>query len=499
MYNIEILNNSNLKLFIQNEYITAALNNPTIIQFTSNLPPVVTQPLDLIIDSLNTTLGLITHIATATSDLPDSFSKNFFYEVITTKLSSYFQLNCDVGGVITDGTQINNPFLLNRGQVIYELQINNEWKEIGRVRPGGTFTFKSCDIGIGSYVLRSKYVLRAIPNCGGTSPIIFETDYQIEQDLIEILNFKASIAYPTPNNCFQIKTPINVIPQQLELNNTNCNETNIAAGFDPNFFDSDFFAVIGQSSQQIDYLLERYAIDVNQWVEVEQTSRIVTSNDPLQASYTFTPQQLGPYRVKSSFSNCCDIIKSSIEYEICDSVIIRSSCQDVANCKTCGLYEIKNLSLSPTEIIIRRYNQQEITRFVVDSLSTTTYRFPNDDIYIVEYDNKFIILDNFCIIRQCYNKLLKEQLCKQQTKGCCDDKELFNSRLATIQPIYQLFLNKVERYSVRVNYRFTQLDITNELDSFMEIEKIRDSLLKYCDICKNNCPPCFNWSTGTCI
>lgn len=427
-----------------------------------------------------------------------SRTSNFTIESVNVELGSYIQKPCSNVVEFFDSTDVFNPGLIGRGRVIYQIEIDSKWVDITSVPRNQSFTYNNCALEEGVYRIRKKFVARQIPNCGGVSKIILESPWV--ESTIEIKSFIPELEFDDPDCCYNLNEEFTLYPKLISLNNDLCQQSTLTGGFNPNNFDPNHFITFSLPNQSITYELFRFDIDTASWLPVLEYETLVVSNNPSSVSFRFTPDKLGPYKAKIKLKNCCRVVEREIQFDICDCLQVKPICKDTSKCFDCESYEIiNNCSSAQTVSIKLAKTNQIIQSYTVNPLSKITHKFKEDNIYILTYQDKNVILPIFCKINECYNKLLKEQLCRTNSQGCCDDRELMNSRLATIQPMYQLFLNKTEYYNIRTSYRYTSIDINNQLDDFAEWDKIKEAILKYCDICRLNCPKCFNWSNGTCI
>lgn len=426
-------------------------------------------------------------------------TKSLDVEVVQTQLQSGVQQSCTTTVVFQDGTVINNPYFQNKGQVFYEVEITNQWIPIGSTPRLGFFSYSNCSLPQGLYRLRKRYVAREVPNCGGTSQIVLITDWA--EATFEVLDFVPQFELQKPEGCcLTVGQPQIVTPTIIDTNNELCQQGTITGGYNPDEYDPEFYATFSAANQTLNYSLERYDIETTSWLPVDNRSILIVSNNVSSGTYQFVPTELGQYRLTGSLQNCCQTVDSQVVFDVCDCLDIRRKCQDLERCNECEVFSFRNSCSTPQTVTIKTAKNNQVVHTVTVPPNTVyEHRFTQDDLYQLEYQGKVVILPVYCKIESCYNKLLKEQLCKTNTSGCCNDKELFNGRLATIQPIYQLFLNKLEKFNVQVNYRYTLIDVTNQLNDFQELDKIKEALLKYCDICRLNCPKCFDWNRGTCI
>lgn len=214
---------------------------------------------------------------------------------------------------------------------------------------------------------------------------------------------------------------------------------------------------------------------------------ISTTTNP---TFNFYPNTNGNYRVDLAITDCCGTSNTSYGLVVGNQLIIEPTCDSLESDCTSKCEEIKfsNLTNIPLIVSIRfAHNNLLVTTLLIASLSSSIYKFTKDGIYKIEYLGNSNIYVNRCSIDKCYNKLLKALMCNSG-KACGSTK--FINKISPVQAIYQLFMNKLKIYNIITNY--TQIDITNQLNDFVKVNKIIEALLNYCDTCERDCDTCLS-------
>lgn len=438
---------------------------------------------------------------------PYTESTQLNIEAIKTDFLELNQLACSFDLELIDNTIVENPELETRGRIFYEIQINNQWIEIGSSPRLGKVVYSNC-LNSGLYNVRSKYVVRLINNCGGTSPVVFESDYYY--DNITLIPYLPNIELNVDKCCEEpllVNQEFVIIPKEIEINGDNsiCDDFEVENGFDPVEWDENWMS-FDKDQNVLTYNLFYYDIDNGIWVKLsERIYSAAIESDPQLYPFKYTPTNPGYYKITSELRNCCN--NDYDEQFLCvgDCITVVQDCKSCNTLNDCYRYTFRNYCNKTITVNIKLATQLDVIvqSYTVPPLSkSVTHTFTDDGLYVIEYvdNNKTIskVYPVYCKVNECYNKLLKEQLCSVNG-DCCDDSYLKESRLANVQPIYQLLLNKLQDYYDKPYLTYDLIDLTNSLDKFMEVDKIKDTLLKICDKCKANCSDCFDWDKGTCI
>lgn len=405
------------------------------------------------------------------------------------------QLACSYNLLFTDTTTINLP-QFDYGQIYYK--VNNNTVASGL--KGGTAIANFCEAG--TFDVTQGIIIRD-PNsaCPYTGTIL----YQEEQTFtVNILEWMPLLNLPQINCCFQLNVPITINPSNIELNNNVCQTVPIPnSGFYNEGGTSGFiiggFSMWNSNQEVLIYKLYYYDIANNLWIEdaAQQVIYSVTTNNPLAYPFTFTPNKLTKYKIEATIYNCCTSVTKEIEITICDNVTIKHSCEHVTDCNTCNVYFIDNYTTNNYTIKVKDLLiDAEIDEFESPAGERVEYEFTEDSVYMFEYTDStnkkvYKVVPVICQIDKCYMDLLRALLCSDAAiDKCCTDKKL-NDRLANIQPLYQTYIKLIEPY-IDINARYNIINITNKLDEFMKIKRIRDLILEFCDICRRFCGDCFN-------
>jgi hypothetical protein len=267
------------------------------------------------------------------------------------------------------------------------------------------------------------------------------------------------------------------------------------------------FGSFNSTEQILSYTLYYYDITTGTYLVdgANNLSYGITTLDVEDYPFTFTPTRLTRYKLEAAITNCCQTLTKEVEFVVCDAITIEPSCRGKIECDSCNSYNINNYTESDIEIVITDLILNKVIHTLTITANTqVVHTFTEDSAYSMTYTNpdseeeQVIIAVINCDIDKCYTDLLKLQLCNTvSTTDCCDDRFL-ESRLANIQALYQTYLHKIEDYT-DLNLRFTQIDVTNRLDDFQKIGKIRDQLLVFCEKCRRNCNGCFEQVNGSCI
>lgn len=413
------------------------------------------------------------------------------FEVVVDSLGE--QLACSYNYLFTDATTVNIPEF-DRGRVCYYI----EDKEIGCSPRGSTVIYNFCSPGL--YVITQEFTIREIPNCGGTSEIIYQETREFE---IEILEWQPILDLNSSECCYNINEEITFYPSTINLNNNVCGDIDLNAGYSSDY--NEDYAHYDWSKQLLEYNLYYYNQQTAQWEELglNYLSYVVFEDNPLDYPFVWEPNKYGVYKLIGTLTNCCKTVTDEFIFEVCDSVRIYPYCQYKKECDVCYDYVIDNLSLDEVTInIYETVTDELIHTIVVPPQTTHIHSFTEDNVYTFKWEfkgeEKILVFNVFCSIDKCYTNILKEMMCANKDPRCCNDSYLNNDRLRVIQAYYQTYLNLIEPYT-DLKVRYSNLDVSNMLDDFIEIKRIQEFISEICDVCANNCSDCFDWDSGNCI
>lgn len=401
-------------------------------------------------------------------DTVNSFTetKTNYLEAVRPNILSTTQRTCSYTVDIVDNTLLNNPFYVQRGIVRYEI-FNEETKQyelIGSLRRLETYTTERCDVG--KYKIRNKFIIRAIPNCGGTSPIVFETEYY--NYTITVVEYKPTLSLPELDCCYEISKPITVYPDIIKLNSNLCPTTPIT------------------NINTVIYTLSVYNSTTKQYDFVSTTTtNVVIPEVNSVYSFTFTPSQLGRYKLEVKLTNCCQSIVRELYYDICDSVTVKQT--DCSN----WIVDNKSFTNNYTVTIRNVLTNQIVKQDAVNTNSQYKYKFDKDGIYTIEVNSRLYVAYVYCVIEECYIKSIKDILCRERNcKDCLNTEDVKRqAELNEFRTLYQTWMKSIEtEYRLKISY--TMVDINNKLVEFQQNNMIYNKLLQYCDSCVKQLTDC---------
>jgi hypothetical protein len=393
-------------------------------------------------------------------------TKTNYLEAVRSNINSTTQRTCSYIVDVIDNTLLSNPYYVTRGVAQYEI-FNEETKQyelLTNVQRLQTYTTERCDVG--KYKIRNRFVIRAIPNCGGTSPVVFETNWY--NYVITVVEVKPELSLPELDCCYEISKPITVYPDIIKLNSNLCPLVAIT------------------NSNTIIYTLSAYNSTTKQYDFVSTTTLPVVSPETNSLySFTFTPSLLGRYKLEARLTNCCESITRELYYDICDSVTVKQ--------KDCANWIITNKSFTTNYSVIVRnvLTNQIVTQTAVNTNSEFKYKFDKDGIYTIEVNNRLYVAYIYCVIEECYIKSIKDILCREKNcKDCLNTEDVKRqAELNEFRALYQVWMKSIEEdYRLKISY--TQVDINNKLVEFQQNNMIYNKLLQYCDSCIKQLTDC---------
>lgn len=358
-----------------------------------------------------------------------------------------------------------------------------------------------------NYSIRQLYTIYKVDpnNPEARDEILFQADNTFTTVVEE---WKPYFSFPETQNCY-VRGEIDITPSLVQLNNNVCGilpepDTGFLVSDPvdsiPGTFSSEYFANFNADFQTLTYKLEQYDVELGRWIEIGDAAEEFVVSTEIVTDYLFNyeTQVLGAYRITGTLSNCCMSVSDSKIFSTCDTIKIEPACLGDLNCDDCSGYKVTNETLN--DVVITVYDQitnKQIHQFTVESLSNTTFTPTQDGVYKFDWTASNMIIVHSCEIDKCYHNLLKLILCKSSAKNCCDDSFL-ESRLATIQAIWQTYQRVIEPYA-DLNVRYTTEAVSELATDFQEIGKLQTQLLEFCDVCKNNCAGCYDFENGTCV
>lgn len=417
--------------------------------------------------------------------------------------SNWEQLSCSYEVLFKDTSTIS---VLGYDNVLIEYF--EEGVKLGETKEGQTFNYNFGEESVDT--IRQVFTIyrEDLRNPNSREEILYQADNEF---VILLKEWHPEFKFGKGSDYYK-KPEIDITPSVIELNNNVCGilpeaGSGYKTSLTPanNFYDGNFYASFDVSLQTLTYQLFLYDNEISDFLLVPEATRnlVVRDDNPQNYVFNYETNTLGTYKLEASLQNCCDVSKDELIFSTVDTLRIKRNCQSVIECDDCTGYTIENDTLQDVEVIIYdQIKQKEIHRFIVPSLDNVTHNFTNDGVYrfswvTIEGVEENAIVVNQCDIDECYVNLLKMMLCRTESSPCCNDVYL-ESRLANVQPMYQTFISLIEPYA-NLEKRYSNTDITTQLQDFLDIGEIINQLLDFCDVCERGCSSCFDWSKGNCI
>jgi hypothetical protein len=367
--------------------------------------------------------------------------------------------------IVNDTTVIANPAFVGREGVEYQLYdvTTASWLPWFIIAPLGTYTDGSqCT---GNYNYRRRIVMRQIAHCHGTSPIIFQSDWQT--DTFSILEYVPSISFPPPPCCYQANQVVTITPSSLNLNSNVCSTA----------------APSGMNT--LIYTLTKYNPSTQVWDQIQPVTTLnAVGLTPLTASFTFTPSSYGTFKLNSVYTNCNVSVTDLQTFSVCNSV-------EVTRVKdSCNQWQLFNYDL----VNPQPYTVRNTATNAIDGSGTLQpgtnfiYTILKDGIYTIQVGgNVYFTAYSTCQADNCYTQLIRATLCNPDLacKNCLTQPDIQTiQRNNEVIMLYQTFMRQAESY-YRLPVRYSQIDITNSLSIFSQQNQVYSQLLSVCQPCMN--------------
>lgn len=364
---------------------------------------------------------------------------------------------------------IVDPTISGRGIVEYFLNTGTTWIKLGETSLGYYTTIDLCCIEPGTYEIKAAYTVHQIPNCGGTSPVIFHSEYVKNYTVVAykpLLTLVANEPFSSSEEacCKIIVGEEIIITPTLQLNRPNSctvlNDVSSAVAGVLNYLLYDYNGT----------LIERVQFDVDE------------STNPTNVTYVFTPSSIGDYRVVGELVTCCGTKEFDLILPACNYVLFSGACHT---------YNFHNTSLERV-LILNVYQKDGVT--LLDGYPITIN--PNagytltlvDGVYIAKVtqgsDTFFYPIVDHCDMRACLTNFIYPILCQGESttpiKGSSDeDARFILNKMNAYMITYFNLLNTIYGF----NNLFTALT-PSLITTLFELNDIQTIIAKYCD---SNC------------
>lgn len=366
------------------------------------------------------------------------------------------QQTCSYKVLFTDTTTISQPEF-DRGIVEYFVRDSQgNYNKIGQSSKGGQFIYDFCSAGI--YNIRQLLTIREIPNCGGTSNIIYQAYVDTQ---ITVLEWKPDFQLPGFESCL-----VRGVEQTITfIHNFNNN-------------------VCGSLTPQIQLEI------LNKPSESQITNTVITGN------WVVTFDKRGEYTIRVNVTNCCTTESKVLTLFVCDPVQITTDC---CNCDTISINNFSNQDVTYSVDKLYPESNFETIEGSVEGEKSAKVKITQDGIYEIRYIDidgreKVKIHYVFCRVDNCINNILKNILCSDD---CCKDcpseqKQRDRYRLNQIMLLKELYYKNISEEMFGKNYDLTiessLIDYNNRISNLFEIDDIYTKLIEICDSCGNNTP-----------
>jgi hypothetical protein len=374
--------------------------------------------------------------------------------------------------VDNDTTSQNTP-LADRGVIEYYSVVDNVETLLGSGTYNGLFTHCFCGAAA-DLEIKTVLTIRAIPNCGGTSPIVFQATVD-PNSIVDIIEYQPLLVPITFGDCCQvIDKLITVYPTEINLYRE--------APHDECNGDDDGLVITWTKDGE--QLQAPTAYNIATVIENYET--------PTSLSSGYTPTELGTYVVTLTATNCCATTTETITFNICnDWTVEKGDCNTIVitNSSTSAItYTVKELGENGFTVVDISGELEDIE---LSAGASVTINLVSDNLYTVTINNQEYVLLLDCNIKLCEKELLLDFLCG--TEGTCNVAELNSRQLKYIRFNSlrgQLYGKWNEYYQTQSIY--TVLNLNDENDDLLHLKDIIIKLQKVCDSCgiSINCNTC---------
>lgn len=433
-------------------------------------------------------------------------------------------------------TTSNNPSISNRGLMEYTFIPVLGAEEL---KASGAYntTVESCWCGAAANLsMRSVLTIRQIPNCKGTSPIVFQavqtgilvtiTEYvpsmTISADfaccVVKDKSFSIIPISFTPNNSAPHNTcGYSVLRYSLKDQNGNkvilsqtktgtvtvSNTSTTIAGSSTLFLTE---LKVGDSIYNVSNVLvgKVFSITSNTVLNLEQNANFTGTisfnstsysfiNPTTSNTFSYVPANLGTYTVDVTFTNCCDVFTKIYSINVCNSYLLETG--------TCNNPNIKNISnVNYVKINLTTYDELVLVDSVTQkSLFVDQLVAPNsqlnlgnliDGFYLLTIQDvsnlgvnlgipKTQVLFYDCNIKACEVALIQKVLCFDFN---CNN-EYDYSKIITEKLKFDIYKSEIYSYWNNIKYQQSLPDSWDVESHLQELSTYTDALAKIQEIC----------------
>lgn len=217
---------------------------------------------------------------------------------------------------------------------------------------------------------------------------------------------------------------------------------------------------------------------------------------PLEdVNVSFTPSDLGTFKVEVIAENCCTTITREFLYDICNSWVVSNPDCNVLKIENLSsaeplTYTIKELTDDNTFSVVTKdgaslldvplsFGNSITCDLVKDNIYTVSISQVSDDPRVDNTDLEYVVLLD-CNIRKCKKELLRLFLCEDTTSCKCAVNDLTEfTALSNI--VYRRWNIWKKQQSI-----FTTLDINDIVDDITTLRIALDKIAELCKDCAND-------------
>jgi len=320
--------------------------------------------------------------------------------------------------------------------------------------------------------ITQRIVVRAVANCGGTSPVIWDEIYTING--IETTEYKPYVVLERALNCCEIlEQEIAINPQEIELYNTGIHECDITT-VDPALV----YEIITPEGETV--ALQSYS------------GTQVSTEDLVDLGFTYTPTSLGTYTLIVRVSNCCTTVEERYTFDVCNSWVVTN--------ENCNIIKVINLSaINPITFTLRElsdYNTFDVVEInntlqqniEVLPLTEVEIDLQTDNLYTIEVNDnipstfsreQIFVLD--CNIKKCKKELLRTFLCGEN-ECAVQERVAARERLLEFSVLEKIIYQKWDEWKQQQTIDNT-FSINDKMEDVITLSKAIETINKLCSKC----------------
>ena len=326
------------------------------------------------------------------------------------------------------------------------------------------------------FTITQTVVVRAIANCGGTSPIVLTKSYLHPNYTID--EFMPALTLENDLSCCVL------IDEVLTVSIATLLDRFVAPRADC-------------TDMSLIYTLTSPSGVVTTQTENHTALTTYATLDDL--NFLYTPTELGAYTLNIALLNCCDTMEYNYTFDACNSwTITNAVCNDVVitnlSAATALTYSVKKLgdfeAFEP--YTYKGIVQTDISlvageAVTLESLADNLYTITVVDSYANTPDTESIFLLD-CNIKKCKKDFLLEMLCTGTT--CTTLKDIERAKdWVTFKALEEIIYKKWDEWKQQQSIVET-FSINDIMEDVLIVSEALDAIKKICDLCGTNGEDC---------